>query len=37
MAVVAFVVIHIIMVAASNPVKQIRAMITGRFTPASPE
>jgi thiosulfate reductase cytochrome b subunit len=29
-------VIHIIMVAVSNPVEQIRAMITGRFTSASP-
>ena len=37
MAVVAFVVIHIIMVMVSNPVKQIRAMITGRFTTAAPE
>jgi thiosulfate reductase cytochrome b subunit len=36
MAVVAFVVVHIIMVVVSNPVKQIRAMITGRVTPASP-
>ena len=37
MAVVAFVVIHIIMVMVSNPVKQIRAMITGRVNSASPE